>query len=198
MPTIKIDGRDLEFEPGKKVIEAAKQAGIDIPHFCWHPHLSSPASCRMCLVEVEKAPKLQPACEIPCREGMVVKTSSEKVLEARAAVMEFQLINHPVDCPICDQAGECKLQDYYMAHDRSGSRFAVTKVVKQKARVVGPTVILDQERFINCTPCVRFMSEVVKAPLLGQFDRGDRAYIDIFPGEPLDHPTQTSSTCPVG
>jgi len=200
MPTFTIDGRELEVEPGRTIIEAATDAGIDIPHYCWHPHLSIAANCRMCLVEVEKAPKLLPACEVRVRDGMVVHTATPKVLEAREAVMEFLLINHPIDCPICDQAGECKLQDYYMSHDKSGTRFNEVKVVKNKTVELGPLVMLDEERCINCTRCVRFMDEVAKNPQLGQFDRGDRAVIGTFPGQPLDDPysLNTVEICPVG
>jgi NADH-quinone oxidoreductase subunit G len=200
MPKFTIDGRELEVEPGRTIIEAASDAGIDIPHYCWHPHLSIAANCRMCLVEVENAPKLLPACEVRVRDGMVVHSHSPKVLEAREAVMEFLLINHPIDCPICDQAGECKLQDYYMAHDKSGTRFNEVKVVKDKAVELGPLVMLDEERCINCTRCVRFMDEVAKNPQLGQFDRGDRAVIGTFPGQPLDDPysLNTVEICPVG
>ena len=200
MPTINIDGRDLEFEPGQTIIEVASRNSIDIPFYCWHPRLSVAANCRMCLVEVERAPKLLPACEVKARDGMVVKSRSDKVLEARGAVMEFLLINHPIDCPICDQAGECKLQDYYMQHDRTGTRFDEVKVVKDKAVELGPLVMLDEERCINCTRCVRFMDEVAQNPQLGQFDRGDRAVIGTFPGEPLDDPysLNTVEICPVG
>jgi len=200
MPKFTIDGRELEVEPGTTIIEAAGTAGIEIPFYCWHPRLSVAANCRMCLVEVEKAPKLLPSCEVQVREGMVVKTNTPTVLEARAAVMEFMLANHPIDCPICDQAGECKLQNYYMLHDQSGTRFDETKVVKNKAVDLGPTVVLDEERCINCTRCVRFMDEVAENPQLGQFDRGDRAVIGTFPGIPLDDPysLNTVEICPVG
>ena len=200
MPTINIDGRDLDFEPGQSIIEVATANTIDVPHYCWHPRLSVAANCRMCLVEVEKAPKLLPACEVKARDGMVVKTDSPKVLEARGAVQEFLLINHPIDCPICDQAGECRLQDYYMKHDRTGTRFDEVKVVKNKAVELGPRIVLDEERCINCTRCVRFMDEVAGNPQLGQFDRGDRAVIGTFPGEPLDDPysLNTVEICPVG
>ncbi|MEQ9500943.1 MAG: 2Fe-2S iron-sulfur cluster-binding protein [Deltaproteobacteria bacterium] len=200
MPKVTIDGTELEVENGTTIIRAALGAGIDVPYYCWHPRLSVAANCRMCLVEVEKAPKLLPACEVVVRDGMVVQTASEKVLEAREAVMEFLLVNHPIDCPICDQAGECKLQNYYMAHDRTGTRFGMTKVVKKKAVDLGPQVVLDEERCINCTRCVRFMEEVAQNPQLGQFDRGDRAVIGAFPGQPLDDPysMNTVEICPVG
>lgn len=200
MPKITIDGRELEFASGDNIITVAHAAGIDVPYYCWHPRLSIAANCRMCLVEVEKMPKLVPACEVRCREGMVVHTSTPRVLEAREAVMEFLLVNHPIDCPICDQAGECKLQDYYMSHDKSGTRFEHVKVVKNKAVKLGPHVMLDEERCINCTRCVRFMDEIAKNPQLGQFDRGDRAVIGTFPGQPLDDPysLNTVEICPVG
>ena len=200
MPKVTIDGRQVEVEPGTTVIRAAASLGIDIPYFCWHPRLSVAANCRMCLVEVEGAPKLLPSCEVVCRDGMVVHTGTPKVLEARAAVMQFILINHPIDCPICDQAGECKLQDYYMEHDQAGSAFVETKVAKDKTVVLGPTVVLDQERCINCTRCVRFMKEVAGDPQLGQFERGDRAAIGVFPGTELDDPysANVADICPVG
>jgi NADH-quinone oxidoreductase subunit G len=200
MPKLTVDGREIEVPGGTLLIRAALDHGIDIPFYCWHPRLSVAANCRMCLVEVEKAPKLVPACEAQCRDGMVVHTRSQKVLEARAAVQEFLLINHPIDCPICDQAGECKLQDYYMAHDKSGTRFDEIKVPKQKAVILGPHVVLDEERCINCTRCVRFMEEIPKNPQLGQFERGDRAVIGTFPGKPLDDPysANVADICPVG
>lgn len=200
MSTLKIDGQELEFEPGQTIMQVAQHSGIDIPFYCWHPRLSVAANCRMCLVEVEKAPKLLPACEITCRDGMVVHTQSERALKSRRAIMEFQLINHPIDCPICDQAGECKLQNYYMDHDLQASAFDEVKVVKDKHVPLGPNVMMDEERCINCTRCVRFMKEVAKNPQLGQFDRGDRAYIGIFPGQPLDDPYSMNvvDICPVG
>ncbi|MFO0722560.1 MAG: 2Fe-2S iron-sulfur cluster-binding protein [Myxococcota bacterium] len=200
MAKLTMDGRELEFAPGTSLIQLAEKNGIEIPYYCWHPRLSIAANCRMCLVEVEKAPKLQPACEAICRDGMVVHTKSKKVLEARASVQEFLLINHPIDCPICDQAGECKLQNYYMKHDKSGTRFDEIKVPKKKAVILGPTVVLDEERCINCTRCVRFMAEVRHNPQLGQFERGDRACIGIYPGKPLDDPysANVADICPVG
>jgi NADH-quinone oxidoreductase subunit G len=200
MPKLVIDGRELEAEQGASIIEVASANGIEIPHYCWHPYLSVAANCRMCLVEVEKAPKLLPACEVKVRDGMVVDTRSKLVLEARRSVMEFLLLNHPIDCPICDQAGECKLQDYYMQHDRTGTRFQEVKVPKKKTNVLGPTIVLDEERCINCTRCVRFMNEIAQSPQLGQFDRGDRAVIGVFPGTQLDHPysANVADICPVG
>src|SRR5712692_7396629 len=174
MPKLEIDGREVTVEDGLNLIQAAERLGIEVPHYCYHPALSISGNCRMCLVEIEKMPKLQIACNTRVTEGMVVTTTSPKVKAAQAAVLEFLLINHPIDCPICDQAGECKLQDYYMAHDKSGTRFNEVKVVKRKAVALGPTVVLDEERCINCTRCIRFMKEVAHNPQLGQFERGDR------------------------
>src|SRR3970040_175978 len=133
-----IDGREIATVKGKTVIEAAAEAGIAIPHYCYHPKLPIAGNCRMCLVEIEKMPKLQIACNTQVSEGMAVKSQSPKVLEVRKAVMEFLLINHPLDCPICDQAGECQLQNYYMEHDRQASRFEVGKQNVRKKTILGP------------------------------------------------------------
>ena len=200
MPTLTIDGHEITVDPGTRIIDAADRLGIDIPRFCYHPGLSVAANCRMCLVEHNKSPKLVPSCYDTCQEGLVVQTKSPKVLEARRAVLEYILLNHPVDCPICDQAGECDLQDQYFAHDHQPSRHAFRKHHKAKARVLGPNVIYDAERCINCTRCVRVSAEVAKAPQLQQVQRGERTYIDVFPGKQLDHPYSmlTSDVCPVG
>jgi NADH-quinone oxidoreductase subunit G len=155
----------------------------------------------MCLVEIEKMPKLQIACNTRVSEGMVVHTRSERVKRAQGAVLEFLLINHPVDCPICDQAGECKLQDYYMDYDRQPSRVPLeTKVKKGKAIEIGPLVMLDQERCILCTRCTRFLDEITKTSELGVFARGDHCEIDLFPGRRLDNPYSGNvvDICPVG
>ncbi|MFB6265234.1 MAG: 2Fe-2S iron-sulfur cluster-binding protein, partial [Bradymonadaceae bacterium] len=128
MPELTINGEDIEVEKGTTVLQAAAQLGYDIPHFCYHPALSIPANCRMCLVEVEGNEDLVPACHQPVNDGMVVHTESQRVVKARKSVLEFILVNHPVDCPICDQAGECKLQDYYMAYDAQESRLRTEKV----------------------------------------------------------------------
>src|SRR5919108_6627398 len=141
MPKCTIDGKEIEVAPGTTVIQAAAKLGIEIPHFCYHPDLPIDGNCRMCLVEIEKMPKLQIACNTQVTEGMVVLTQSPKVLAVRKSVMEFLLINHPVDCPICDQAGECWLQDYYMQHDRQASRFEVGKVHDRKRTIFGPNII---------------------------------------------------------
>src|SRR5437879_1428869 len=157
---LNIDGKEVITTKGKTVIQAAADVGIMIPYYCYHPKLSIAGNCRMCLIEIEKMPKLQIACNTQVAEGMSVLTQSPKVLAARKAVMEFLLINHPVDCPICDQAGECWLQDYYMDYDRRASRVPVEeKVHKGKALDIGPQVMLDQERCILCSRCVRFLDE---------------------------------------
>lgn len=202
METVKltIDGREIVTTRGKKVIEAASQAGIAIPHYCYHPKLSIAGNCRMCLVEIEKAPRLQIACNTDVAEGMAVRTQSPRVLQARRAVMEFLLINHPLDCPICDQAGECRLQDYYMEHDRSPSRFVETKQHDRKREVFGPYVVFDGERCIKCTRCVRFLQEVTGTEELAVINRSDHETIALFPGKTLDNPLSANvvDICPVG
>jgi NADH-quinone oxidoreductase subunit G len=200
MPTLKIDEVEVTVEPGTRVIEAADRLGIDIPRFCYHPGLSVAANCRMCLVETNRSPKLVPSCYETCCDGLEVKTRTDKVLEARRAVLEYILLNHPVDCPICDQAGECDLQDLYFAHDHKPSRHEFRKHHKPKARILGPQIVYDGERCINCTRCIRVCEEVAKAPQLQQVQRGERTYIDVFPGMELDHPYSmcTADVCPVG
>jgi NADH-quinone oxidoreductase subunit G len=200
--TATIDGREVVVKPGTTVIEAAKTLGIEIPFYCYHKRLSIAANCRMCLVEMSNSPggKLQPSCQVPLSEGVVVKTESPRVKDQQRATLEFLLLNHPVDCAICDQSGECKLQDYYMSYDRQPSRLDVPKVEKDKRVVLGPRVTLDEERCILCTRCVRFMSEVAKNPQLGVENRGNRSAITTFPGEPLDskYSVNTVDICPVG
>lgn len=202
MVTAVVDGREVVVKPGTTVIEAAQGMGIDIPYYCWHKRLSIAANCRMCLVEMSNAPggKLMPSCQVPLTEGVVVKTDTPKVKDQQRATLEFLLLNHPVDCSICDQAGECKLQDYYMQYDAQPSRLDIPKNVKGKRVELGPTVTLDQERCILCTRCVRFMREVAKNPLLGVANRGTRSVITTFPGKPLvDHYAgNVVDICPVG
>ena len=202
MDTVKltIDEHEITVSKGKTVIQAAADAGISIPHYCYHPKLTIAGNCRMCLVEIEKMPKLQIACNTQATEGMVVRTQSQKVLDARRAVMEFLLINHPLDCPICDQAGECWLQDYYMNHDLMSSRFQEHKVHNQKRHIFGPHVIFDAERCIKCTRCVRFLQEVTHTEELTILNRGDQATISLFPDKVLDNPlaANVNDICPVG
>lgn len=200
MPKFILDGIELEFKQGQTIIEAAKEYGKTIPHFCWHPKLSVSGNCRVCLVEVEKMPKLVIACATLAAEGMVVHTQSEKTLNARNAVMEFLLINHPLDCPICDEAGECKLQDYAYQHSVGESRFNEEKHHKDKRVPLGPYVMFDAERCISCSRCIRFCDEVAKEPQLTFVKRGDRVTIVTYPGKELDNPYSLNTTdiCPVG
>lgn len=200
MAKITIDGRQFEAEAGQTIIQVALKNGIVIPHFCWHPKLSVAGNCRICLVDVEKMPKLAIACATPVADGMVVKTASPKVVNAREAVMEFLLINHPLDCPICDEAGECKLQDYAYQYSVGVSRFDFQKVRKPKREELGPHVVLDVERCIMCSRCVRFCDEIAQSPQLTFTQRGDHVVLTTFPGEKLDNPysMNTIDICPVG
>jgi NADH-quinone oxidoreductase subunit G len=201
MPKLEIDGQRVEVEDGTTVIQAAERLGIEIPHYCWHPGLSIAGNCRMCLVDIEKQPKLQIACNTRATEGMVVHTTSEKTRTAQRAVLEFLLINHPIDCPVCDQAGECKLQEYYMDYDRQRSRVPLpAKVRKKKAKPIGPLVILDQERCVLCSRCVRFLDEVTHTSELAFYQRGDHAELDLAPGTILDNKYSGNvvDICPVG
>ncbi|HET8732132.1 MAG TPA: 2Fe-2S iron-sulfur cluster-binding protein [Anaeromyxobacteraceae bacterium] len=202
MVTATIDGREVVVKPGTTALEAALSMGIDVPYYCWHKRLSVAANCRMCLVEMSNAPggKLMPSCQVPLSEGVAVKTDTPKVKDQQRATLEFLLLNHPVDCTICDQAGECKLQDYYMQYDGQPSRLDIPKNVKGKRVELGPTVTLDQERCILCTRCVRFMREVAKNPLLGVANRGTRSVITTFPGKPLvdNYAQNVVDICPVG
>jgi len=201
MPTLEIDGRKVDVADGLTVIQAAERAGIEIPHYCWHPGLTIAGNCRMCLVEIEKIPKLQIACNTRVADGMVVHTTSEKTKAAQRAVLEFLLINHPIDCPVCDQAGECKLQEYYMDYDRQRSRVPLpAKVRKKKAIPIGPLVMLDQERCILCARCTRFLDEVTHTSELAIYERGDHCEIELAPGRVLDNPYSGNvvDICPVG
>jgi len=201
MPNLTIDGKQVEVPAGTTIIQAADKLGIDIPRYCYHPALPVSGNCRICMVEVEKQPKLQIACYTPVSDGMVVKTNSPKVLEVRKTVLEFLLVNHPVDCPVCDQAGECKLQDYYMDHGQYDSRLSDVKVKKEKkAFSIGPTVMLDQERCILCTRCVRFADTITKTSEFGVFSRGDHSQLDVYPGKKLDNSYSGNvvDICPVG
>lgn len=200
MPTATINGKEITVPRGTPIIRAAAQLGIDIPHFCYHPALSAPANCRMCLIEIEGARKLEPACYRKVEDGMVIHTETDKVHSVRRAVLEFILINHPVDCPICDKAGECKLQDYYVAYDAQPSRLHTNKVAKAKVVPVGPRVVLDAERCILCTRCVRFLDEITGTSELVFVERGDRSELRTYPGKELDNPYSMNVTdvCPVG
>jgi len=200
MVTLTIDGVEVVAKPGTNLIEAANAVDIEIPFYCYHKRLTIAANCRMCLVKVSNSPKLQPGCQTVVAEGITVTTKSPEVRDSQRAVQEFLLYNHPVDCAICDQAGECKLQDYYMEFDHKPARPTQPKVLRHKRKELGPSVVLDQERCILCTRCVRFMREVPKEPQLGVFGRGNREYIDVFPGVPLTskYAGNTVDICPVG
>jgi NADH-quinone oxidoreductase subunit G len=196
------DGVPTEVPPGINLIEAAKLAGIEIPHFCFHPRLSVVGQCRMCLVEIEGIPKIQAACTTPLKEGLVVKTTTEKVRESRAANMEFLLINHPLDCPICDQAGECKLQDNAFGYGEQRSRYDERK--RQYAgydrTMIGPHVVADMTRCIQCTRCIRFCQEIAGTGELTFLDRGGRTLVWTHDGKPLanDWSACAADVCPVG
>jgi NADH-quinone oxidoreductase subunit G len=198
--SLSVDGKEVVAKPGTNLITAAKTVGADIPYYCWHPRLSIAANCRMCLVESSTSPKLVPACQTALQEGMSIRTDTERVAETRRSVMEFLLLNHPVDCAICDQAGECKLEDYYQRLDHKPSRLEGAKLLRNKRKVLGPLVVLDQERCVQCTRCVRFMDEVAKEPQLGMFARGSEEYIDVFPGQQLtsNYSGNVVDLCPVG
>jgi NADH-quinone oxidoreductase subunit G len=197
--TLTIEGRTVSVPPGTSVLEAAKVAGILVPHYCYHPSLPVAGVCRMCLVEVEKFPKLAPACATSVGEGQVVHVHSPKALEARKGVLEFLLINHPLDCPICDQAGECELQDYTFAEGRKDSRYMEPKRFNPMEDF-GGDVMYVPNRCILCTRCVRFMDVVAQDPVLNVSERGDRAYIGKFEGSDLTHAWASNvvDLCPVG
>ncbi|HXF66646.1 MAG TPA: NADH-quinone oxidoreductase subunit NuoG [Burkholderiales bacterium] len=199
MVEIEIDGRQLEVADGATIMDAANQAGIYIPHFCYHRKLSIAANCRMCLVHVEKAPKPLPACATPVTRGMKVHTHSEQALAAQKGVMEFLLINHPLDCPICDQGGECQLQDLAVGYGASGSRYQEPKrVVLNKE--LGPLISTDMTRCIHCTRCVRFGQEIAGVMELGMIGRGEHAEIVTFVGRTVDSELSGNviDLCPVG
>ncbi|HEU4632050.1 MAG TPA: molybdopterin-dependent oxidoreductase [Gemmatimonadaceae bacterium] len=194
-----IEGRPVTVPAGTSILEAAKTAGVLIPHYCYHPGLPVAGVCRMCLVEVEKMPKLAPACATAAGEGQVVHVHSEKAREARKGVLELLLVNHPLDCPICDQSGECELQDYTFAEGRKESRLRDPKRFNP-AEDFGGDVMYVTNRCILCTRCVRFMDEVAQDPVLNVSERGDRAVIGIFPDHGLTHPWAANvvDLCPVG
>jgi NADH-quinone oxidoreductase subunit G len=208
---IVVDGVDYEVEAGSTLLQSLDDLGVlmngvDIPHYCWHPKLSIDGSCRLCQVVIREggddAPpaKLEIACNTPVSDGMQVDTRSEAVRAAREGVMELLLVNHPLDCPICDQAGECKLQDYAYDYGVTQSRTREPRRVAKKRVDLGPTIVFDQERCILCRRCVRFCREVTGTGELGVFDRGDRSLLETFPGTPLtnDYSMNVADICPVG
>ena len=195
-----INGKEVEVKEGTTVIEAIKNNGQEIAHYCWHPGLSVAGVCRLCMVDIEGNPKLQIACNTMVTNGMKISNTSEKVKDAVKWGLDFHLINHPLDCPICDQAGECGLQDQYMAYGKYDPEMAEKKVKKHKVVSLGSKVVLDSERCILCSRCVRFTDEVTKTNELGIFNRGDRAEIGTFHGKPLEnkYSLNTVDICPVG
>jgi len=205
MAQIKIDGEEYEVRDGLMILQALDELGVlmngvDVPHYCWHPKLSIDGSCRLCQVEIEGLPKLQIACNTPVRDGMVIHTKSERVEAARRGVMELLLINHPLDCPICDQAGECKLQDYAFDYGVKHARTDLPRRPAKKSYDLGPTIVFDQERCILCRRCVRFCREVSGTGELGVFQRGEQSLLETFPGAELDNPysMNVADICPVG
>ncbi len=209
MARITIDGVEIECREGISVLQAALEAGLDVPHYCYHPGLSVVASCRICLMEMKSrhpqtgemawSPKLVPSCQTNVSDGMEVRYKSPKVVEAREKLMEFLLVDHPLDCPVCDQAGECLLQDYAERFGHATSRMVEQKHVNPK-KDIGPGTMLYQNRCILCTRCVRFAREIAGTNELCVVNRGSRNEIDVFPGKPLDNPLQGNvvDVCPVG
>jgi NADH-quinone oxidoreductase subunit G len=204
MAKVTIDGRTVDVAPGTNLVDAALEVGVQIPHYCYHPRLSIVGQCRMCLVKIEGMGKLQTACSTQVmKDGMVVYVDHPEVKAGQEGVMEFLLINHPLDCPICDQAGECGLQDYSFKHGQSFSRFNYEdkRTYPEKERIpLGPTVLLNMNRCIQCTRCIRFTHEISKTSELSFFERGAATEIGVFPGKPLDNELSTCvvDICPVG
>ncbi|HKW79667.1 MAG TPA: NADH-quinone oxidoreductase subunit NuoG, partial [Casimicrobiaceae bacterium] len=199
MLTVEVDGRSVQVPGGSTVMDAAHKLDIYVPHFCWHRKLTIAANCRMCLVQVEKAPKPLPACATPATEGMKVWTHSEPAVTAQKGVMEFLLINHPLDCPICDQGGECQLQDLAVGYGASSSRYDEPKRVVLNKNL-GPLISTDMTRCIHCTRCVRFGQEIAGVMELGMANRGEFAEIMTFVGRTVDSELSGNmiDLCPVG
>ncbi|MFA6092983.1 MAG: 2Fe-2S iron-sulfur cluster-binding protein [Elusimicrobiota bacterium] len=195
-----IDDKPVSVPEGTLLIEAARKAGIEIPHYCWHPALGNPGVCRLCMVQVEGSPKPMIACRQTCKPGMIVRTNSELARRAQTSSLEFHLVNHPLDCPVCDQAGECLLQDYYQRYGLYTSSVREDKRHKEKRAALGPHVMLDAERCILCTRCTRFLEQVTRTRELGVFGRGDESAIALAPGKTLDNPYSAcvADLCPVG
>ncbi|MBP9733580.1 MAG: (2Fe-2S)-binding protein [Candidatus Omnitrophica bacterium] len=200
MANITIDGKQYTVKDGITIIEAIDQTkGSDVPRYCYHPGLSIAGNCRVCQVEVEKMPRTVIACNTTVAEGMVIHTQSEKAKVSQKTVLEFLLANHPLDCPVCDQAGECKLQDYYMEYGTYDPKFNENKVKKtKKAVAIGPTINLDQERCVLCSRCVRFTDEITKTHEFGIFERGDHAKVDVYSELNNKYSGNVADICPVG
>src|SRR6202163_1766884 len=199
MLNLEVDGKPVTVANGSTVMDAAHKLGLYVPHFCWHKKLTIAANCRMCLVQVEKAPKPLPACATPAAEGMKVWTHSDPAVIAQKGVMEFLLINHPLDCPICDQGGECQLQDLAVGYGASGSRYTEMKRVVNNKNL-GPLIATDMTRCIHCTRCVRFGQEIAGVMELGMIGRSEHAEIVSFVGKTADSELSGNmiDVCPVG
>ena len=202
MITLTIDGTAVSVAEGTNLVEAAARAGIEIPTYCYHPGLTVVGQCRICFVEVEGMPRLVTGCSTPAQDGMTVSTTSERVREARAAVMEFLLENHPLDCPVCDQAGECGLQDYSVEHGLDTTHMVDERRTYPgfERRMIGPHVVQNQNRCIHCTRCIRFTTEISETADLTMKSRGNHSYIDTFGGRPFDNEWSAcaADVCPVG
>jgi NADH-quinone oxidoreductase subunit G len=196
----KLNGKELETDENRLVIDAAADAGVEIPHYCYHPALGNPGNCRMCVVDVAGGRKPMVSCRLPVKEGMEVTSDSPAIKRAQASALELHLVNHPLDCPVCDQSGECGLQDYYMKIGRYQSQVREDKQHKGKRVEIGPHVMLDQERCILCTRCTRFVDDVTKTHELGVFSRGHVERIELTPGMKLenDYSGNVVDICPVG
>src|SRR5207244_1864193 len=199
MPKIEVDGRPVEVPQGATVMDATNKLGVYVPHFCYHRKLSIAANCRMCLVEVEKAPKPLPACATPVAEGMKIFTKSARAIGAQRATMEFLLINHPLDCPICDQGGECELQDLAVGFGRDISRFTERKRVVPDENL-GPLIATDMTRCIHCTRCIRFTEEIAGVQELGMIGRGEQMKVRSYLESTVNHELAGNviDLCPVG
>ena len=201
MVKLTINDQEMEAEQGSLLIDKLLDEEIHIPHFCYHKALGKDGNCRMCMVDIEGQKRPQIACDTPVKEGMIVRTKSEKIMNVRKDILELQLINHPIDCPTCDQAGECKLQDFYMESGFYESRVNLdAKNHARKRTDLGANVMLDQERCVLCTRCVRFCKDIIGTGELGVMSRADHSVIDIFPGQPLHNPYAMNvvDLCPVG
>jgi NADH-quinone oxidoreductase subunit G len=199
MPKCIIDGKELEFKAGENLIDIAARGGIEIPYFCYHPGLTVVAQCRMCAVEIEKMPKLQTACSTAPAEGMVIKTKSEKVIKNQKSVMEFLLINHPLDCPICDKSGECDLQDFSFRYGDSNSRYTEERRAYMDLDM-GPVIKKSMNRCIHCTRCIRFGEEIAGVHEMVATRRGNNTEITTIDGRPLetDYAANYADICPTG
>lgn len=195
---LKWNGKDIQADKGSNLLKAALDNGIEVAHYCYHAGLSIAGVCRMCMVEQDGVPRSYPSCNATCSEGMVVRNDTPKIKAAVESTLQFHLLNHPLDCPVCDQAGECGLQDYYMKHGQYDSQMIDKKVHKEKVQDIGRNVILDAERCILCSRCTRFTEEVTKTNELGILNRGDHAEITVLSELKNDYAQNLVDICPVG